>query len=150
MNKLLIKITDNELDVKHLTKLYSEKKISEDSGFDLFVPTDISTGYNMLITINHGIACAMFCDNEPTGYMLVPRSSIIKTPYRMANSIGIIDKGYRGNIIAAVDSNITGVIRAYERLFQIVAPNFKPIQCEIVKKLPDSIRGKGGFGSTGK
>ena len=46
----------------------------------------------------------MHDDYLPTSYMLVPRSSISKTPLRMANSIGIIDAGYRGEIMAAVDN----------------------------------------------
>ena len=39
------------------------------------------------------------------GYMLVPRSSISKTPLRLANSIGIIDKSYRGKVMVKVDNN---------------------------------------------
>lgn len=86
-------------------------------------------------------------------YLLVPRSSIVKTPFRMSNSIGIIDAGYRGNIMAYVDkiNNISGIIQENERLFQIVLPNLKPIdRIEIVDELSSSSRGTGGFGSTGK
>jgi dUTP pyrophosphatase len=71
----------------------------------------------------------------------------------MSNSIGIIDAGYRGNIMAYVDkiNNISGIIQENERLFQIVLPNLKPIdRIEIVDELSSSSRGTGGFGSTGK
>ncbi len=86
-------------------------------------------------------------------YLLVPRSSIVKTPFRMSNSVGIIDAGYRGNIMAYVDkiNDISGIIQENERLFQIVLPNLKPIdRIEIVDELSSSSRGIGGFGSTGK
>jgi dUTP pyrophosphatase len=98
-----------------------------------------------------GASCIEICDN--VSYLLVPRSSIVKTPFRMSNSIGIIDAGYRGNIMAYVDkiNNISGIIQENERLFQIVLPNLKPIdRIEIVDELSSSSRGTGGFGSTGK
>jgi dUTP pyrophosphatase len=84
-------------------------------------------------------------------YLLVPRSSIVKTPFRMSNSIGIIDAGYRGNLMAYVDRlNNSDILRENERLFQIVLPNLKPIdRIEIVDELSSSSRGTGGFGSTG-
>ena len=43
-------------------------------------------------------------DEKNVSYYLYPRSSIIKTPLRMSNSVGIIDAGYRGNIIGCVDN----------------------------------------------
>jgi len=84
-------------------------------------------------------------------YLLVPRSSIVKTTFRMSNSIGIIDAGYRGNLMAFVDRlNSSDVLQENERLFQIVLPNLKPIdRIEIVDELSSSSRGTGGFGSTG-
>ena len=82
--------------------------------------------------------------------MLVPRSSISKTPLRMANSIGIIDAGYRGEIIAVVDNikNEPYTIKEGERLFQLVAPSMLSIKANLVTTLTESTRGKGGFGST--
>ena len=82
----------------------------------------------------------------------MPRSSIAKTPLRLCNSIGLIDGGYRGEIMAAVD-NIKGedyTVEPNQRLFQLVAMNGSPISFEIVNDLSESSRGKGGFGSTGK
>ena len=82
----------------------------------------------------------------------MPRSSISKTPLRMSNSIGLIDGGYRGEIMASCDN-----IKDYEyqvekgqRLFQIVSPDLSSIQFTIVDNLSDTSRGLGGFGSTGK
>lgn len=90
--------------------------------------------------------------SEHLSYMLVPRSSIVKTPYRMSNSIGIIDSGYRGNIMAFVDVLGDGPIvepKVGERLFQIVRPTLEKFDYEIVNELSQTERGTGGFGSTG-
>ena len=47
----------------------------------------------------------MTFNGKPTAYYLYPRSSMgSKTPLRLSNSVGIIDAGYRGNIIGVVDN----------------------------------------------
>ena len=81
----------------------------------------------------------------------MPRSSISKTPIRLCNSVGLIDAGYRGEIMAAVD-NIKQedyTISAGQRLFQIVAMDGSPLSFELVDELSTTSRGAGGFGSTG-
>jgi len=83
---------------------------------------------------------------------LYPRSSIVKTPLRLSNSVGIIDAGYRGNIMAFVD-NIKGepfTIEKGTRLFQICGPCLERITFEVVHDLSNSQRGESGFGSTGR
>lgn len=96
---------------------------------------------------------------KPMPFYLYARSSIGKTPLRLANNVGIIDSGYRGEIGAYVDNihsspdfNSKYTIAAYTRLFQICDPNLEPIKVEIVEKESDlgkTVRGSGGFGSTG-
>jgi len=83
-------------------------------------------------------------------YYLYPRSSISKTPLRMSNSTGIIDAGYRGNIIAKLDniSNEEYKIEKGTRLFQICSPSLDEIELKVVDKLSITTRGTGGFGST--
>ena len=81
----------------------------------------------------------------------MPRSSISKTPIRLCNSVGLIDAGYRGEIMAAVD-NIKQedyTISVGQRLFQIVAMDGSPLSFELVDELSSTSRGAGGFGSTG-
>ena len=100
------------------------------------------------------IQCEAFYDNENdknVSYYLYPRSSISKTPLRMANSTGIIDAGYRGNIMVAVDNidNEPYTIEKGTRLFQICGPTLEPITMDIVDELSNSERGSNGFGSTG-
>lgn len=78
-----------------------------DSGFDLFIPkhfTNVEYKEGTPIVIDHQVQCALYDDNgTPLPYYLYPRSSISKTPFRLANQVGIIDSGYRGNLIAKVD-----------------------------------------------
>jgi hypothetical protein len=85
-------------------------------------------------------------------FWLTPRSSIYRSGLMMANSVGVIDKSYRGELKAPVWS-MTGnsnVLRS-ERLFQIVAPDMGWIRnVRIVDSMPDTARGAGGFGSTGR
>ncbi|MBT3589337.1 MAG: dUTP diphosphatase [Candidatus Marinimicrobia bacterium] len=119
-----------------------------DAGLDLFVVTEqtIEAGESTLIHLQ--IACENSDDNP---YLLMPRSSISKTPLRLSNSIGLIDAGYRGEIMAAVDNikseSIT--VSPGQRLFQLVAMDGSPIHFQLSNELSDTSRGKGGFGSTG-
>jgi len=85
-------------------------------------------------------------------YWLLPRSSIFKTPLMMANSVGVIDSSYRGELMAPVRSNgVEYDVACGERLFQIVAPDMGWIrEVVLVESLPETVRGEGGFGSTGK
>jgi dUTPase len=95
---------------------------------------------------------------EDVHYWLCPRSSIYKTGLVMANSQGVIDKSYRGTLMAPIwVVSPLAFMAAYKevamegsRLFQIVAPDMGHIsEVRIVESLPDSVRGAGGFGSTG-
>lgn len=98
-----------------------------------------------------------------SGYYLYPRSSIVKTSMRLANSVGIIDSGYRGEIMAVVDKNdsvndwktvLKRDCKQYDRLFQICAGDLQPFRVEIVESECElsgvTERGDGGFGSTGR
>tara|TARA_B100000900_G_scaffold398928_1_gene400875 strand:- start:312 stop:749 length:438 start_codon:yes stop_codon:yes gene_type:complete len=119
-----------------------------DAGLDLFVVKEqtIKAGKTELISL--GISCET---KEEKPYLLMPRSSISKTPLRLCNSVGLIDAGYRGEIRAAVD-NIKRedyTINSGQRLFQIVAMDGSPLSFELVDELSLTSRGTGGFGSTG-
>ena len=119
-----------------------------DAGLDLFVVEKQTIEAGKTILINLGISCETA---EKRPYFLMPRSSISKTPIRLCNSIGLIDAGYRGEIMAAVD-NIKQedfTINSGQRLFQIVAMDGSPLSFELVGQLSATGRGTGGFGSTG-
>ena len=120
-----------------------------DAGLDLFVVKRqiIQPGHTSVIKLD------IACENvEMKPYFLMPRSSISKTPLRMCNSVGLIDAGYRGEIMAAVDNvkTVSHEIKTGERLFQLVALDGSKISFSLVDELTSSERGDGGFGSTGK
>lgn len=120
-----------------------------DAGLDLFILEDITFEPGETKAIKLGIQCE---PEDGRAYLLMPRSSISKTPLRMANSIGLIDGGYRGEIMAVCD-NIKGepyTAQRGDRLFQIVALDGSPIEFELREDLSITTRGGGGFGSTGR
>jgi dUTPase len=143
-----------------------------DSGFDLFIPftvhskdflyNDIVYGHETsLMTIDHHVKCAVtMVDDQgktyPSAYYMFPRSSISKTPLRLANSVGIIDSGYRGNLIAKVDflgnHGKSFAVKQGLRLFQVCNPLLRAFDGVELLSSPEALgqttRGSGGFGST--
>ena len=121
---------------------------SGDAGIDLYTLEDQLIEHGQTKKIHFGIACENL-DSNP--YLLIPRSSISKTPLRLSNSIGLIDAGYRGEIMASVDNikKENYLIKKHQRLFQLVSMVGSPIEISLVDNLSETERGEGGFGSTG-
>ena len=119
-----------------------------DAGLDLYVLDEIQFEAGETKAIKLGISCE---PEDGKAYYLFPRSSISKTPLRMANSIGLIDGGYRGEIMAICDNikKESYKVEKGQRLFQLVASDSSPIKYELVEELELTTRGTGGFGSTG-
>ena len=120
-----------------------------DAGLDVYIIEEQTIEPKETTLIHLQVAC------EPVNgrpYLLMPRSSIAKTPLRMCNSIGLIDGGYRGEIMAVVDNikEQSYTIKPGQRLFQIVGMDGSPIHFTLVNKLSETTRGESGFGSTGK
>jgi dUTP pyrophosphatase len=164
--------------LNHNNKILNPNNSHFDAGFDLFNPTrkeinennqSVCTSFsgnrmNVINKINFGITCSaqMITDSNKvynTGYYMYPRSSLSKTKLRLANSTGIIDSGYRGELIGMFDlinlsPNEEYVIDKYDRLLQICAPGLVPIVVEVVNIFEElgsqTERGAGGFGSTGR
>jgi len=89
----------------------------------------------------------------PPGHvgLLFPRSSVSKTNLRLSNSVGVIDSGYRGEIILKFDRRgfTDTVYDIGNRVGQLMLVPIPSIQFVEVVNLPDSDRGTGGFGSSG-
>lgn len=154
----------------HLKDFYEEqierhnKKINNtdfpDSGFDLFCLKNNTVEYGETYTMDTQVVCAVYKNNKPSAYYLYPRSSISKTPLRLANSVGIIDSGYRGNLIAKLDNSgyhKSGIhAKSFEtkdgdKYIQICMPDLSPFTVTLVDNIEDlgkTERGDGGFGST--
>mgnify|MGYP001246344149 CR=1 FL=1 len=120
-----------------------------DAGLDLYALEDICFSPGETKKIKLGISCE---PKDGKAYYLFPRSSISKTPLRLSNSIGLIDGGYRGEIMASCDNikDFDYTVREGDRLFQLVAADSSPISYDLVEILSDTTRADGGFGSTGK
>lgn len=140
------------------------------SGFDIFVPDDVIFDENHTTKmIDFQIKAQMWDyvsgadDNTqyiPTGYYLYPRSSISKTPLLLANNVGIIDSGYRDNLMGAfrcflppskTQETSTYTVKKHTRLLQICNPTLSVIVAELLNsenELTVTSR-NGGFGSTG-
>lgn len=163
--------TENpELKAFYVEKM-NAKETQNDAGIDLYVPKTIKasqTHTGTTLFLDHQVICRMtktYKNDEKkeekevaVSYYLYPRSSISKTPFRLANSVGIIDAGYRGNIIAALDiENIRGddyTLEMGQRIVQICAPTLEPVRLVVCDTKDDmdmnTSRSAGGFGSTGK
>ena len=120
-----------------------------DAGLDLFIIKDKIIESGATERIHLGISCENL---EQKPYLLMARSSISKTPLRLSNSVGLIDAGYRGEIMAAVDNikDYSYTVEKGQRLFQLVSISGEAVNFTLVETLSDTSRGDGGFGSTGK
>tara|TARA_X000000950_G_C13621478_1_gene539597 strand:- start:36 stop:707 length:672 start_codon:yes stop_codon:yes gene_type:complete len=133
-----------------------------DAGFDLFTPLcEKSKPYtNNMKKVDYRIKLAMYKNSEPVSFTMHPRSSIYKTPFRLTNSTGIIDSGYRGNLGSIFDiireeaQGVEWEEKDYERYVQVCGPSLKRFYVELVENEEDlglnTERGTGGFGSTGR
>ncbi len=134
---------------------YMSKPFGErDAGFDLICPEN-KTVAGISNKLPQGVSAAVYDMDRKVfrAYWLLPRSSISKTPMRLANSVGLIDSGYRGIVTAVVDAvGKDHAVTVGDRYFQLAAPDLLPFSSiQIVNEIPggSTQRGAGGFGSTG-
>ena len=121
-----------------------------DAGYDLKARISTSVFPQDTEFVSTGV-----CVEIPVGFvgLLFPRSSISKTPLRMANSVGVIDSGFTGEIkVPLYNSSEVEIvdIEQYERIAQLVVVPLGDVTLEVVDELDNTARGDGGFGSTGK
>ena len=168
MYLLKIKIASDDEDLKNLYKNAVAKMNTEeyknnphkDSGFDIFTPMEnvvIHSGETKLIDMK--IQCAAYYvvhnrwdwAEKPMAFYMYARSSIYKTPLRLANNTGIIDSGYRGEIM--LKYTLSPYATEYEigdRVGQIIIVPYPRIDFHQVETLTPSDRGSKGYGSTGR
>ena len=123
---------------------------SGSAGFDFYCLEDTVIEQGKTVIIKTGLSVEI-----PQGYFMsiVPRSSTgLKTPLRQANSYGVIDSDYRGEIgllFTNYDDKHYKVTKG-DRLAQgFILPIFQ-MTIVISDELSNTERGEGGFGSTGK
>lgn len=119
------------------------------AGLDLYCPFHIKVPADSQKKIPLGIAVEI-----PKGHMglLVPRSSMSKTPLRCANSVGIIDADYRGELSIAYENISCSDYTIFrgERIAQLIIVPIAVVDVEEAQTLSETERGDGGYGSTGK
>lgn len=112
--------------------------------------TDIEIRAGETVLVHTGLAMEI-----PVGYagMVFARSGLAsKRGLAPANKVGVIDADYRGEVMVALHnhSSETQVISHGERIAQLVVIPFLAASFVEVETLEDTVRGAGGFGSTGK
>jgi dUTP pyrophosphatase len=126
---------------------------AENAGVDLYVPDDVVFGPGERKFVGMGTSAAVVEGDDCAAFWLLPRSSMSKTGLMMMNSVGVIDKGYRGELIAALWNTLDKEVRIQKgtRLVQVVSRDMRSFsKVMLVDALPLSLRGEGGFGSTGR
>ncbi len=156
---------------EHSTGIYKDVVLvgggRGDSGVDIRFPKDFdippaakkTDGLPEICDLEIRVRCIR--KNACIPFMIVPRSSIAKTSLSLANSVGVIDASYSGNIKVAIRNHSPTVHYLCEKgasLFQIVLPDLSPARVKVLPlehplfvatQFPGSTRGEGGFGSTG-
>ena len=119
-----------------------------DAGMDL---TATSKSYDENNNVVYGTGLAV---EIPEGYvgLVFPRSSICKKDLFLTNSVGVIDSGYRGEIMAKFKhtDNLPVEYLVGERIAQLIILPHPYIEFESTNELSDSERGSGGYGSSGR
>lgn len=120
---------------------------SGDAAIDLTVTSVVDEPYQ--VTYGFGWAVEI-----PEGYvgLVFPRSSIKNTELVLSNSVGVIDSGYRGEIMAVFKKLAGSVSKKYyigDRAAQLIIIPYPQIEFQITDELSETERGAGGFGSTG-
>lgn len=152
-----LKVKIKKLDDKAVIPQYAH---DSDAGLDFTV---VSYEYKPNIDCHiYGTGLAV---EIPEGYvgLCFPRSSNRKTEAYLTNSVGVIDSGYRGEIMVSFKnrdkltkdntSEIPELIKPYEigdRIMQMIIIPYPKINFVEVEELSDSDRGEGGHGSTGR
>ena len=89
----------------------------------------------------------------PSGHvgLLFPRSSVSRTCLSLANSVGVVDSGYRGEIMLKYRNTgeANSIYKSGDRVGQLIVVPYPQIELIEVEELSTTERGDGGFGSTG-
>lgn len=133
-------------------KFMPEYKTQGASGMDLYAAIEKPITLKPLerTLIPTGLKAELEPDFE---IQIRPRSGMsIKHGITLINCIGTVDEDYRGEICVPVVniSNQSYTIQPQERIAQMVVAKVEKAEFEIVEKVSETLRGEGGFGSTGK
>ena len=143
-----------KINIKKLTETAKlpERGSAYAAGYDLFADLKeaVEIAPKQTLMINTGVAMEI-----PEGYWggIFARSGLSsKEGLRPANCVGVVDADYRGPICVALhnDSEAVRIVVPGQKVAQMVVVPFLAVEFEEVAELSDTVRGVGGFGSTGK
>ena len=144
----MVKVNIKKLNEKAVLPTYGSEYAA---GADLYACNEekIVIKPHETVLIKTGIALEI-----PEGYagLIYARSGIAtKRGLAPANKVGVIDADYRGEVMVALHnhSEVDGGIEPFERIAQLVVTPFLKVDFEETDELSDTVRGAGGFGSTG-
>ena len=143
-----------KINIKKLTEtaILPERGSAFAAGYDLFA--DLTEAKELkpheTFLVPTGLAMEI-----PEGYWggIFARSGLAsKEGLRPANCVGVVDADYRGEVKVALhnDSEVVRTIAAHQKVAQLVIVPFLSVEFDEVEELSDTVRGVGGFGSTGK
>lgn len=120
-----------------------------DAGFDLTAVSVEEDRRHETVSYGTGLAVEI-----PEGYvgLVFPRSSIYKQDLALSNGVGVIDSGYRGEIMAKF-RRLQPHVHRYtvgDRIGQLVIVKLPEVEFEEAPELSESDRGAGGYGSSGR
>lgn len=143
-----------KINIKRLTDtaILPERGSAYAAGYDLFAELNENVEIQPHETKMIGTGLAM---EIPEGYFggIFARSGLSsKEGLRPANCVGVVDADYRGEVKVALhnDGEVVREIKAGQKIAQLVVVPFLGVEFDEVKELSETVRGVGGFGSTGK
>ena len=143
-----------KINIKRLseTAKLPERGSASAAGYDLFADLQeaIEIKPHETFMINTGVAMEI-----PEGYWggVFARSGLsAKEGLRPANCVGVVDADYRGPVCVALhnDGEVSRTVVPGQKVAQLVVVPFLAVEFDEVEELSDTVRGAGGFGSTGK
>jgi len=123
----------------------------DDAGLDLYAREGVTLAPGARAAVGTGVAMAL-----PDGYagFVLPRSGLaLRHGLSLVNTPGLIDAGYRGEIRVILinhDPTTPVTLSRGDRIAQLVIQRVEQVDVIEVDTLPESPRGSGGFGSTGR
>ena len=143
-----------KINIKKLTEtaILPERGSAYAAGYDLFADLEDSVEIQPHETKMVGTGLAM---EIPEGYFggVFARSGLsAKEGLRPANCVGVGDADYRGEVKVALhnDGDVVREIKKGQKIAQLVVVPFLSVEFDEVEELSETVRGVGGFGSTGK
>lgn len=143
-----------KINIKKLTEtaILPERGSAYAAGYDLFadIQENIEIQPHETKMIGTGLAMEI-----PEGYFggVFARSGLsAKEGLRPANCVGVVDADYRGQVCVALhnDGEVVRTVTPGQKIAQMVVVPFLSVEFDEVNELSETVRGVGGFGSTGK